>query len=489
MTRAVWMLAWRSLADRPARAVLLLVGYGMGVAVMIALLSVGEALLSQARDPNLAAGGDLVLLPEGVDPGVLAVNGVTGLYLTIPSAAFVVGDVLEGPRVGPLIAAAAPELRDRQIYVRTRGGVLLTIASAGIPSLDRAVGVPGAVTGAADTPSDLAWRDPTSDALYNEIDRFHAPAASARPSWAEWDYFNFADPSSRTYGYLTVVAGGEGKGAVLFRLRRPGRPVEDLALPASLDPGGISTTSASQRIGPARVWVVSGTYRVTVRDPRLQLDLTVTPAPGRYLPPVEAAGRALISGYVVPVVGGTMSGSIQTGDASIQLRDAPAYHDHNWGTWRDVTWEWGEASGQNGALLYGALYGPGTSEAAARPAALFLWAPTGSGRDGFVGVFEIRRTAYTGWHTGPTLDGHPVKIPRAITLEATNGGDHVRVDVRVWDGLASAPLGAAREPGAPLDRAFLQLRTTDDVSGVIDGRPVRWTGIGASETFVLLEPR
>ncbi len=147
--------------------------------------------------------------------------------------------------------------------------------------------------------------DPTSDALYNQIDRFHTPVPAARSSWAEWDYFNFLDPASGTYGYLTVLAGGEGKGAVLFRLRRRGRPVEDIALPAALDHVSISTTSASQRIGPARVWVESGAYRITVRDPRLQADLTMTPDPGRYLPPVEGADRALISGYVVPVVGGT----------------------------------------------------------------------------------------------------------------------------------------------------------------------------------------
>ncbi len=151
-----------------------------------------------------------------------------------------------------------------------------------------------------------------------------------------------------------------------------------------------------------------------------------------------------------------------------------------------MTWEWGEASGRNGALLYGALHGPGASDEAVRPAALFLWAPTGAGRDGFVGVLEIRHTTYTGWHPGPVLRGRAVMVPGAVTLDAANGSDHVRVDVRVWDALASAPLDAARDRAAGSDQAFLQLRTTADVSGVIDGRPVRWTGVGASETFVPL---
>ena len=97
MTRLAWFLAWRSLWDRPVRTLLLLGGYGIGVAVMIALLSVGEALLTQARDRDLVAGGDLVLLPEGVDPTVLKVNGVTDLDFTIQQAEFIVREVLDGP--------------------------------------------------------------------------------------------------------------------------------------------------------------------------------------------------------------------------------------------------------------------------------------------------------------------------------------------------------------------------------------------------------
>ena len=485
MTRAAWVLAWRSLADRPARAALLLAGYGVGVAVMIALLSVGQALLTEARDPDLAAGGDLALLPEGIDPGVLAVNGVTGLYLTIPHAAFVVRDVLGGPRLGTLVAAAAPELRDRQVYVRGRRGTALAIASAGVPSLDRAVGVPGAVPGAADTASDRAWIDPASDALYNQIDRFHAPGRGARAGWAEWDYFNFIDPASRTYGYLTLLAGGDGRGAVLFRLRRPGRAVEDITLAAPLDPGGVSTTSASQRIGPGRVWVESGVYRVTVRDPRLTADLTVAPIRGQYLPPVQAADRGLISGYVVPALGASVSGTIRTEDASVRLAGAEGYHDHNWGTWRGVTWEWGEAYGPGGGLLYGALYSEGASDAPVRPAALFLWGPAGRGREGFLGVFEIRHTVYAGWRDGPVLGGRAVRVPGTITLDAAAGADRLRVGIRVWDALASVPpVDPSSRGGRAAPRAFLQLRTTAEVSGVVDGRPVRWSGEGASETYV-----
>ncbi|MEI4861399.1 hypothetical protein Q8G41_27810, partial [Klebsiella pneumoniae] len=88
--------AWHSLRDQPRRTLVLLLGYGIGVAVMIALLSVGEALLAQAQDRDLVAGGDLVLLPEGVDPAVLKVNGATDLSFTIQQAGFIVREVLGG---------------------------------------------------------------------------------------------------------------------------------------------------------------------------------------------------------------------------------------------------------------------------------------------------------------------------------------------------------------------------------------------------------
>src|SRR5205807_1126642 len=234
MSSPIWMLAWRSLADRPRRSLLLLVGYGIGVAVMIALLSVGDALLAQARDRDLVSGGDVVLLPEGVDPSVLKVNGVTDLSFTIQQAGFITREILLGPRFAPAIAAAAPQITARQIYVRARDRVVPAIASAGIPSLDVAAGVTAAVPGAEDTPRDRAWLAPSSSALIDRIDRFHRPPEAARPAWAEWDYFNFVDPATGAYGYLTILAGGRGRGGVFLRIKPPGRAVEDIAIPAAV---------------------------------------------------------------------------------------------------------------------------------------------------------------------------------------------------------------------------------------------------------------
>ncbi|HYM70301.1 MAG TPA: hypothetical protein VEZ44_11945 [bacterium] len=478
-----WLLAWRSLADRPGRAALLLLGYAAGVGVMISLLSVGEALLAQARDPNLAAGGDLVMLPRGVDPAVLKVNGATALYFSIPHAAFVVRDLLSGPRFTSAVAAAAPEIQGRPLYVRVHGHTTLASASAGVPSLDQQVGIPQAVPGGTDSPSDRRWLDPTSDALYNALGRFHAPSA-ARPGWGEWDYVSFFDQGTRAYGDLKLHAGGNGTGVVLLRVRLPGQALEDIAIERPIRPGELSMTAAAQQVGPARVWVDAGTYRIIVRDRRLTADLRLVPVPGYYLPSVEHETAVVRSGYAVPVVRGTITGDLRTRNTTLHLHEALAYHDHNWGTWRAVTWDWGEASSPSGALVYGAMHLPGAEQAgsAVRPALVFLWARSRSGIGGFVGALEIRHLEYSGWHAGPVLHGQRTRIPTAGVVDAVAGPDRIRIRMRVWDTIVGPPWGAVW--GVSTGDQFLQLRTDVDVAGVVDGQPFRWQGQGASEVFV-----
>ncbi len=79
----IGLLAFRNIIYRPWRSVLLFFGYGVGVAVMIVLLSVGEALLTQARDEKLVGGGAITVLPQGLDVEVMKTGGVGGLFFSI----------------------------------------------------------------------------------------------------------------------------------------------------------------------------------------------------------------------------------------------------------------------------------------------------------------------------------------------------------------------------------------------------------------------
>jgi hypothetical protein len=233
---------------------------------------------------------------------------------------------------------------------------------------------------------------------------------------------------------------------------------------------------------------MGGRYHITIADPRARADLWVTPEPGYYLPPGETVADGVISGYVVPVLRGWVSGVIRTPRVALRLDHAPAYHDHNWGTWRGVTWEWGEGGGEEGAVLYGGLHvSPTQSAVAGRPSVLFVWEPSsqdGHAGGGLLGAFPVQAIRYAGWHPGPMLGGSHVPVPSSATIEARVGADEVRLLLRVQDVLASMrPLFAARVP-VVAPAAFLQMRGTMEVRGTVDGRPVRITGRAAAETFV-----
>src|SRR5262249_23028810 len=106
-------LALRNLVLKPWRSAFLLFGYSLGVGVMIVLLSIGEALLAQARDEKLVGGGDITVLPDGIDVEVLKTGGLGGMYFSIDRARFIYGQLLAAPRLSPFVAAVAPQIEGK----------------------------------------------------------------------------------------------------------------------------------------------------------------------------------------------------------------------------------------------------------------------------------------------------------------------------------------------------------------------------------------
>ncbi|HKN57286.1 MAG TPA: hypothetical protein VJV97_00440, partial [Gemmatimonadaceae bacterium] len=102
-------LAVRNIAYRPWRSILLFFGFGIGVAVMIVLLSIGEAMLTQARNEKLVGGGSITVLPEGVDIEVMKTGGIGGLFFSIDHASFLYRQVLASPRRASQVLAVAPQ--------------------------------------------------------------------------------------------------------------------------------------------------------------------------------------------------------------------------------------------------------------------------------------------------------------------------------------------------------------------------------------------
>jgi hypothetical protein len=153
----------------------------------------------------------------------------------------------------------------------------------------------------------------------------------------------------------------------------------------------------------------------------------------------------------------------------------PAYHDHNWGVWRDVTWEWGAARGGTLSLLYGGVYGPergreGLGAPVTSPFFLTLVDSLGVRQ-----VLRFDRVAYEG--AQPAAGATEAAAPRRFTLVATRGSDSVTLSVDVEHALATEMSAAS------FRRLFFQMRGRFALTGRVGGAEVSDTGRGFFETY------
>jgi hypothetical protein len=469
-------LALRHLVVRPWRALVLLAGYGVGVGVMIVLLAVGEAMLLQSRDVALVGGGEVTVLPQGIDIEALRTGAVSAHFHGVDRARFVQRQQLAGPRQAGLVRTAAPVIERKLLYLDIGGRIVPVRAGGEIPSRSRAAGAALAVIEGRweDTPADSAWFAPTSQQLYDELGRFHLPAVGD-PAWAEWHYFNLVTAPGEWW-YITYLVGGDIPGGnwggrLLVTHRRPDGVHDEYTAEVPSAAVAFGTARADLTLGASSVRQRAGTYHLTgvarrADGRRLTFRLAVTPAPHRWFPPVEISDPPFVSGYVVPAVRAEAEGRICLGGACRAVT-APAYHDHNWGVWREVTWEWGMGRGDQLDLVYGGVHPPGDPQGTSP----FFFAVVDS-----LGVLQVLRIREIGFEDERPLAAFPgVTGPGRLRILASRGADSVVVGVVVTDQHATR-----REPGAPV---FLQLRGRWVLEGRVTGQPVRDEGEGFFETW------
>jgi hypothetical protein len=491
----IWRLISASMAQRPGRTALFQVGYALGVGVTLALLSIGTALLEQSRDEELFGGGDVLVLPAGLDLETFKTGGVSSLYFRIDQAPYLYRELLTSPRYESEIAAVAPWIADALLYVRVGdeagSGEPQPIAASGqIPSRAASLGVSPSLLGGRwdDVAADRQWSIPEPAALYHEIDAFHMPygAAVGDSTWAEWHYFNVRLPDRDAWLYLTyMVAGavpdGQWGGRMLATLvgswdRRAAaseRVFEDWIEPERVR---FSTRRADLRIGSSTVTVTpEGRYRLTASVPgpagdTLRVDLVLAAPRPRYLPPLELSDEAFPSGYTVPLLSAEANGRVCDAADCTEVVGAKAYHDHNWGLWRDVTWDWGQLNAGGYSLLYGGVLREGE--------------PVGSrfafvvDDDGFAGLLPIRGIRYQ-WSdsAGGAAGGDSGRAyPVGFELTAARGDDRLVLRVRP-EHVRATP--AADSSG----RVFYQMQGQAELEGVVGGLAVRETGTGFFETW------
>ena len=478
-------LAFRHLLVKKARSLFLLLGFSIGVGVMIVLLSVGEAMLEQSRDVSLVGGGELTVLPQGIDIEAMRTGGLGGMFFTIERARFLARQALGGERHGELIRTVAPAIEGKLLYLCPAGRECSpTAVRAGgeIPSRAAAVGAGLDLLAGrwADSPADSAYVAPTAQQLYHELDRFHIPR-TRDSTWGEWHYFNLVVGPDEWW-YITFLVGGEVSltdrgerwgGRMLLTHRRPDGRHDRYIADAPAAGVQLDTARADLAIGSSWVRQRDGEYRLHVeaagdRGPA-RLDLTLRPKPNRWFPPVELREDGFLSGYVVPALAATASGRACAAGRCMEVRDAAAYHDHNWGVWRDVTWEWGAAQGRQLSLLYGGVYGPG--DAGRSP---FFLALVDS-----LGVRRVLRFGPIDYRGSRRADGLPgAHAPERFSLLGTWESDTVRLTVEVDHVLASEVAASTHR------RTFLQMRGRFELRGRVLGESLHDSGQGFFETYL-----
>jgi hypothetical protein len=451
-------LALRSLTAHPIRSAVLAAGFGIGVAVMAILLGVAGIVLQQAQAPALAGGGDVLIRFSPPVPARLVLSGT-----------------LQSDALRPRIRAAAAS-HTTDLYLLNDGSATRVSARGGIPSLERALNDPETADMAAwrDTTEDRAWMNAAPDQLLRVIDRFHViPEAPAwASSWAEWLYFN--GRSSEANFYLTFLVGprmanGARGASVRLQIERGGR-METFSGRADLTDAELSR-APDLTIGGSSVMLDGMRYRihVDVQDAagkKAVGDMSLEATAGRLVPPIEISGaHGWRTGYVVPVMSGRLEGRLEIAGAQVSLNGGRGYHDHNWGFWQEVSWQWGQAQQGDLSVIYGRVFPP---REAADPETM----------PGFVGV--LGPDGPLGYSTDVRISEEDERgQPKTIHVRAR--GSALDLDVRL--DVASAVITHMAQGPLANGVDFLQMRGQYAVSGRAGSREITFTAPGAAETF------
>jgi len=460
-------LALRSLSTRPLRTAVLAIGFGLGIGVMAELLGVGEVILEQAHAPVLQGGGDLV---------------ATGASGQLGSARFLLSSVLGSSRFRSRTLAISPSKR-ASLFLLAHGQATAIAVRGGVPSREQAIGDPEVAgqTSWTDTPADTAWTNPPPGDVLRAMDRFHPVPASEQKSWAEWLYFNGKSRDGSLRFYLTFMTGApeaSGKRPMFVRLQlmRAGKTA-NYSTTSTVDERELLERAPDLDVGGNRVRLDGLRYLFTLSlgsesAPRggasaLTGEIALDAAPDRSLPPAVIHGaHGWLSGYVVPVLSGTFHGVLRVGGDEVSVEGAAGYHDHNWGFWEGVRWQWGQVAGHDVSLVYGRVFPPATVADASRiPGFLAVLGPEGP----------------IAFSTDVSIDEEDQGGgPKVTTVHAR--GPNLELTLRFYVGESVATrMALTRTAEGAMN--FLQLGGEYQVTGTIGDREFNFTARGSAETF------
>jgi hypothetical protein len=477
-----WLLLLRTFASRPKRTVLFLLGYALATGVMITLLAVGEAVLVQARDKNLVGGGDVVLVPLGIDIESLKVGGVSSMYYSIPQARFIVHQMLSSSRFQNEIEMISPYLYSEVLYARKPQ----TGTEARPPGQVEAVFAEGSIPDFEQTIKrwKLPWKNNEADRDWiqsvnlNDIDRFHLPSSANLPmdQWSEWHYFNF--DANDFHGYLSFMASGDvvnDRGAWIVSLQLFDGNYKRYAQTYPATRNQLPLERVDYVVGSNRIKLVNGIYEIDLNftdKSSVRGNLRYTPVPNLYSPPIMLAeSEGFESGYVIPSVKGTYEGSLTIGNRNYDFNKAAGYHDHNWGVWQQpqnqgdpVRWNWGHAFSDSYSLFYGEIFLKDRSRG------LFVVV---FDNKGYVTVFRPGSIQYSDFVHQP----ESISVPQHLRIAQNKPFTSIEMD-GTSKSFAATPM--------ELDKSlfFIQYKMDYRIKLEIDGKSVTFPASGNAETFV-----
>jgi hypothetical protein len=464
------LLLVRTLGSRPKRTLLFLLGYGLATAVMVTLLAVGEAVLQQARDKDLLGGGDLILVPQGIDLESMKVGGITALYYSIPEARFLVRQVLRSSRFRSSIDTVSPYIVPKLVYLRQAKSTLPPVtcyAEGSLPDQENRLKTP--VLPWKNNPEDNLWTDSSGEEFYHNIDHFHLPSVDSpdMKRWAEWHYFNFE--STKFYGYLSIMVAGnilknEAQWVVSLQIYDESYKKYTATYPASKE--SLPLRIVDYHVGSNNVRFEKDHYEIDLDfQDRVAINghLSYYPAAGLYFPPTFLVRtKDFESGYVIPAIRGKYEGTIRIGNATYDFHEVDGYHDHNWGIWRQIVWNWGHAFSNNFAIFFGEIFLNDRSKG--------LFAGIYD-RNGFVTLFRPESIR---------LSNYENRVPRHLQITAEK-----RFSAFTLSGTAN------RFVTTPLEDShleFVQLNMNYALKLMIDGKEYSEKASGNAETFVSTKP-
>jgi hypothetical protein len=373
--------------------------------------------------------------------------------------------------------------------------------------------------GWVDEPDDERWVHPDPTDVVRTMDRFHEQpeVAEFAASWAEWLYFNGRTADGRTRFYLTFMFGpvhpdGTRGAGVRLQLDRDGQTTA-YSSGSIVSAGNVLTNAPDLDVGENHVRLEGGQYRMQlvlagenpkivgnrrgtdgVPQPKLTGSITLAAPQGRSLPPFSIRGaRGWITGYVVPVLSGAIDGTLNVEGTTLSLAGGTGYHDHNWGFWKDVRWQWGQVAHDDLSFVYGRVFPPpSVADADHLPGFLGVLGPNGPiafstrvairEEDSPKAVSPGSSGGASGSSAGPAsmfIDarGRELDLHLAFSVDRS-----VHTQLSMTAPRESPSLPSPHLPSGP-STIFLQMGGTYHVSGHAGSREVDFTARGAAETF------